>query len=139
MSGAPGHTGHTGTTGRRGLQGTPYGPPGTTFYSPSGRVTLVDTRSSTNVNVAVGEYGALYILNNAEADNYYAQLPETMNTADGGAFWTFLNNGLRDVNLNFTNGTVSANGEVDGSYMTLAVGNSITIVYTGIGTSYIAV
>ena len=138
MSGAPGHTGPTGATGRRGLQGTPYGAPGTAFYSPSGRVPIVKISNATSQTVAPGGYGTTYVVTDISFNSIV--FPESMSAGDVGAFWTFRNNtssALLDIAL--TSGSIVYNGLSAGVDVRLAAGNSITFVYTGVGTSYIAI
>ena len=89
MSGAQGPTGHTGATGRRGLQGTPYGAPGTTFYSPSGRITT-STQSGAVVEPRALDYGIVYLLSGTR-NQVTITFPSVMSSDDYGAFWTFRN------------------------------------------------
>lgn len=130
MSGAPGHTGHTGTTGRRGLQGTPYGAPGTTFYSTSGRVTT-SAQSGPEVSVQAVGYGITYLLSGSR-DAVTITFPSVMSSNDYGAFWTFRN--LQDgvnktLNLVNTAGVVY-NGNSSASNVILGFSNSLTFVFS---------
>ena len=97
MSGNPGHTGHTGATGRKGLQGTPYGAPGTTFYSSTGRVDAFDI-----IDAGVGQNS---ILLTTAGDVYRCDsvmfvppefvFPSNLTSDHYGTFWT-ITNGLTD-------------------------------------------
>ena len=131
MSGPAGHTGHTGATGRRGLQGTPYGAPGTTFYSPSGRITTSVGGASGNsqVNPRTDAYGVTWLIGTANQTS--VTLPSTISSNDYGAFWSFRNNQTTSKLLVFTNGTVQYNGNDAATEITLGSGNSITLVFSG--------
>jgi hypothetical protein len=131
MSGKPGHTGHTGATGRRGLQGTPYGAPGTTFYSPSGRITTSVGGSSGNsqVSLRTDAYGVTWLIGTATTTN--VTFPSTISSNDYGAFWSFRNNQTTSKLLVFANGTVQINGNDTADRLTLGSGNSITLVFSG--------
>jgi hypothetical protein len=130
MSGAPGHTGHTGTTGRRGLQGTPYGPPGTAFYSPSGRITS-STETGATVNIRTVDYGTFYLLSGSRST---AELifPTTQSSANYGAFWTVRNIYSASKTLTLTNtGGVVYNGLDNVTEIVLTPDKSITFVFSG--------
>ena len=129
MSGAPGHTGHTGITGRRGLQGTPYGPAGTAFYSTSGRVITSTVTTSTNLSTDV--FGTVYLLTSGTDTEVNA--PARLDSAQIGGFWTIRNNTGANRVVNFgkmsSNG-VYYNGNSSAGFVTLADGNSLTLVIT---------
>ena len=131
MSGPAGHTGHTGATGRRGLQGTPYGAPGTTFYSTSGRITTSVGGGAGNSQVSprTDAYGVTWLIGTAGTTN--VTLPGTISSNDYGAFWSFRNNQTTSKLLVFTNGTVQYNGDAAADRLTLGSGNSITLVFSG--------
>ena len=94
MSGKPGHTGHTGTTGRKGLQGTPYGAPGTTFYSTSGRVNVTaanDPYIYGTTPVIFTEAGGLYAIQSSTNGTPQFVFPSTLTSDQYGTFWTITN------------------------------------------------
>lgn len=131
MSGPAGHTGHTGATGRKGLQGTPYGAPGTSFYSPSGRViTSVGDTSGTAFNLSTDSFGTIYLVTSGTDAEVAA--PRVDSTHIGG-FWTIRNNTGANRVINFgkmsSNG-VYYNGNDYAGFVTLADGNSLTLVIT---------
>jgi hypothetical protein len=128
MSGAPGHTGHTGITGRRGLQGTPYGAPGTTFYSTSGRVTT-STKLS-DFTVSTSEYGINYLMTGTS--NITVTLPSVIDIGDYGAFWTFRNNYSASKTLTLANTAgVVYSGNSAATSVTIASSNALTLVFSG--------
>jgi len=131
MSGPAGHTGHTGATGRRGLQGTPYGAPGTTFYSTSGRITTSVGGGAGNSQISprTDAYGVTWLIGTANGTD--VTLPGTTSSNDYGAFWSFRNNQTTSKLLTFTNGTVQYNGDAAATQITLGSGNSITLVFSG--------
>ena len=131
MSGAQGPRGHTGTTGRKGLQGTPYGAPGTTFYSTSGRITTSVGGGAGNSQVSprTDVYGVTWLIGTAGTTN--VTLPGTISSNDYGAFWSFRNNQTTSKLLVFTNGTFQYNGDAAADRLTLGSGNSITLVFSG--------
>jgi len=131
MSGPAGHTGHTGATGRRGLQGTPYGAPGTTFYSPSGRITtsVGGGFGNSQVGPRTDAYGVTWLIGTANGTD--VTLPSTISSNDYGAFWSFRNNQTTSKLLTFANGTVQYNGDAAATQITLGSGNSITLVFSG--------
>lgn len=130
MSGNPGHTGHTGSTGRKGLQGTPYGAPGTTFYSPTGRVTT-STVLGGNMTVLTNAYGTTYLLS-AVTDPINVTLPSGIGASDYGAFWTFRNTYTNTKVLAFTNTAgIVYNGDSAATSISLQGGNAITLVFSG--------
>ena len=88
MSGKPGHTGPTGATGRKGLQGTPYGAPGTTFYSPTGRVNVTINADSSTVTFA--NAGGAYSIQ-ASATMPTFSFPTNLTSNEYGTFWTVTN------------------------------------------------
>ena len=130
MSGPAGHTGHTGLQGRRGLQGTPYGAPGTTFYSPSGRITVgTSTNGGNTHSPSTSAYG-IYFLMGTGTQNVI--LPSTISSNDYGAFWTFRNNQSSNKSVNFTNTAgIVCNGNSAATTITIATGNSLTLVFSG--------
>lgn len=152
MSGAQGPRGHTGTTGRKGLQGTPYGAPGTTFYSTTGRVnvTILDgnPQSAQFINA-----GGLYTLQQ-DAITPQLSFPSNLTSDQYGTFWT-VTNGNTQLNqrININSGIYKLT--IPGSVLTcqqnqipnfyidlgLAPGVSITFVFvagSGSTAEYIA-
>lgn len=152
MSGAQGPRGHTGTTGRKGLQGTPYGAPGTTFYSTTGRVnvTILDG------NVQSAQFidaGGLYTL---QQNAIVPQLsfPSNLTSDQYGTFWT-VTNGNTQLNQRMYIQSGIYKLTIPGSVLTcqqnqnpnyyidlgLAPGQSITFVFfagSGSSAEYIA-
>lgn len=141
MSLPQGPTGPTGMTGRRGLQGTPYGAPGTAFYSTSGRVSFSNQDSST-MTAAVGDYGITYLLRSS--DTYITvTLPTSMSSTHVGAFWVFRNTYTETKSLTFSTGegtppAIVYNGVSDAQNVNLAPGNAIALIYTGTANNYIS-
>ena len=142
MSGPAGHTGYTGVTGRCGLQGTPYGAPGTSFYSSSGRIPFVaNTTLSPSSNIYIttpATYGTTYTITTTDFNQII--FAASMLASDVGVFWTFRNNTASTLlTISLSNATAVYNGSSAATSVKLAVGNSITFVYSGTGTSYIAI
>ena len=140
---ATGHTGHTGITGRKGLQGTPYGAPGTTFYSTSGRVnvTPVITRDTGNNTIVFTNAGGVYsILQDMGPGIPQFIFPNTLTSGEYGTFWTITNGytNARNISiLGINKLTVPGQvitcaqgfGETTFIQMSLNVGQSITFVF----------
>ena len=141
---ATGHTGHTGITGRKGLQGTPYGAPGTTFYSTSGRVnvTPVLTRDQGDNTIVLTNAGGVYtILNDMGVNNPQFIFPSTLTSDQYGTFWTITNGYTTGFSININSGifklTVPGTvitclqgvGETNFIRMSLNAGQSITFVF----------
>lgn len=132
MSGPAGPTGPTGAPGRKGLQGTPYGAPGTTFYSPSGRITT--SAKVSDFTVSTSEYGINYLIMTASDSNVRVTLPDTISASDYGAFWTLRNNTADTKNLTFANTAgVLVNGVSvsEQTSMKLGSSNALTLVFSG--------
>lgn len=128
MSGPAGHTGHTGATGRKGLQGTPYGAPGTTFYSTTGRVTT--STKTGDFAVQTSEYGINYLMTGAS--DITVTLPSTIDLSDYGAFWTFRNNYSANKTLTLANTAgVVYNGSSAATSVTIVPSNALTLVFSG--------
>jgi hypothetical protein len=128
MSGPAGHTGPTGATGRRGLQGTPYGPPGTSFYSTSGRIiTATPDTGGAYINLSTDTFGTVYLLVSGQDTEVVA--PAKVEQI--GGFWTIRNNTGANRVVNFgkmsSNG-VYYNGTDFAGFVTLGAGNSLTLV-----------
>jgi hypothetical protein len=85
---ATGPQGHTGTTGRKGLQGTPYGAPGTTFYSTTGRVDVTDA-SGGAITIPLTNAGGLYTIQTAGQPSF--RFPSDLTSGEYGTFWTITN------------------------------------------------
>ena len=141
---ATGHTGHTGIKGRKGLQGTPYGAPGTTFYSTSGRVnvTPVLTRDQGDNNIVFANAGGVYtILNDMGVNNPIFNFPTNLTSDQYGTFWTITNGFTTAFNINIKSGInkltvpgavitcAQGVGETNFIQMSLNVGQSITFVF----------
>jgi hypothetical protein len=150
MSGPAGPTGHTGITGRRGLQGTPYGPTGTTFYSPSGSVNVVSMQFG-GVSIPGGAInsGTVYNIIQPLSDPLIT-FPLDLTSDHYGAFWTFTNtlgsspqrivilSGIQTLQIS---GTLLTRGIGQQIGLDIPLGQSITFVFTdgsGSSTSYIA-
>ena len=140
---ATGHTGHTGITGRKGLQGTPYGAPGTTFYSTSGRVnvTPVITRDTGDNTIVFTNAGGVYsILQDMGPQSPKFIFPNNLTSSEYGTFWTITNGytNARNISiLGINNLKVPGKvitcaqgfGETTFIQMSLNVGQSITFVF----------
>jgi len=150
MSGPAGPTGPTGITGRRGLQGTPYGAPGTTFYSPSGRVPEVNSVTSQTYVPSLGtNSGSMYCITSAINDPII-YLPGSLTSDQYGSFWIITNSGGGDGQRIFLRGltqltlsgvvlTMNPIGQYISIYM--SAGETITFVFvggSGSSTTYIA-
>lgn len=129
-----GPIGPQGIVGRRGLQGTPYGYPGTAFYSTAGRVPVVNVTSGTSISPATSGYGTLYNIRTAITGITFPSVPG----GDVGAFWTFRNNSGSTLAINLTTGTATYNGDAAATSVQIADGNSLTFVFVS-GTSYVAI
>jgi len=127
MSGAQGPRGHTGATGRKGLQGTPYGAPGTTFYSTSGRVnviTVVGTGAGTNA-LTLTTAGDLYAIQSQIAYPTFT-FPSNLTSNQYGTFWTITNQyTTEDQKISITSGIL--NLTISGSVLNCPQGTGVTI------------
>jgi len=131
MSGAPGHTGPTGATGRRGLQGTPYGAPGTTFYSTAGRITTQSGTSGGGVNIqpTTSAYGVTWLMGSGDP---IITLPSTISASDYGAFWRFRNNQTSKKTMTFNNTAgILYNGDPAATSFDIQPGTTVTLVFSG--------
>jgi len=154
MSGAQGPRGHTGATGRKGLQGTPYGAPGTTFYSTSGRVNVITVIAQPGTNaLALTTAGDLYAIQ-SEITSPTFTFPSNLTSNEYGTFWTITNQYTTgDQKISITSGIFKLT--ISGSVLTcqqnqnpnfyidlgLAPGQSITFVFfagSGATAEYIA-
>lgn len=127
MSGAQGPRGHTGTTGRKGLQGTPYGAPGTTFYSTSGRVnviTVVGGQVGTNA-LALTTAGDLYAIQSETVLPTFT-FPSNLTSDQYGTFWTITNQYITgDQKISITSGIL--NLTISGSVLNCPQGQGLSI------------
>jgi hypothetical protein len=139
MSGDPGHTGPTGTTGRKGLQGPPYGAPGTTFYSTSGRVTLTEVLpgGAGNNDALLINAGVVLNMTQLGGDPPLFTFPIDLTTDQFGTYWTITNTiAPNEQNIKIRNMykltipgavlTVGAGQQID---LSVYRGHSITFVY----------
>lgn len=129
MSGAQGPTGPTGATGRKGLQGTPYGAPGTTFYSPTGRVTT--SSRAEDITAPTSEYGTTYLSTSAFS-GITVTLPSVIPQSDYGAFWTFRNTYNNPKNFYFANTAgILHKGNSTTTTIQIPGDHSVTLVFSG--------
>jgi len=133
--GQQGGTGSTGYQGIQGPQGPPYGPAGPGFYS-----------SSTRLNISNFTTGATITFSNGSASTYYnitsgtpvSALSNATSGAPAGAFWVFRNNTSNMITAVLSNCTTLYNGNAAASTVYIGSGNSLTLVYSGSLTSFIA-
>lgn len=148
---ATGPQGPTGITGRKGLQGTPYGAPGTTFYSTTGRVN-VTTTSGGSFDVLLTNAGGLYTIQTAGQPSF--RFPTNLTSDEYGTFWTITNGYItQEQKIDIISGIFKLT--IPGSVLTcpqnqnpnqyinlgLAPGQSITFVFfagSGSSAEYIA-
>lgn len=93
MSGPAGPTGHRGIVGRKGLQGTPYGAPGTTFYSTTGTVpvTIMTSGGPPGGSVTYLNAGGVYNVQGTGNTAPNINFPTNLSTDQYGTFWTITN------------------------------------------------
>jgi len=135
QQGAPGGTGPTGPQGNQGPQGNPFGPTGVGFYS-----------SSTRLNISNFTTGATITFSNGSASTYYnitsgtpvSALLNATSSPSAGAFWVFRNNTSNTITAVLSNCTTLYNGNAAASTVYIGSGNSLTLVYSGSLTSFIA-
>jgi hypothetical protein len=139
MSGAQGPQGHTGTTGRKGLQGTPYGAPGTAFYSTSGRVDVILAFPGGGSVNEVSLIRAGSVFNNTQTSGSppVFTFPIDLTTDQFGTYWTLTNTvGAQELTINIQGmykltipGAVLTVGADQRIVLSLYAGHSITFVY----------
>ena len=139
MSGAQGPQGHTGTTGRKGLQGTPYGAPGTTVYSTSGRVDLrsVQAGGAGNNEASLIRAGGVFNITQIGGSPPVFVFPNNLTTDQFGTYWTLTNTiGAAERTINIQGmykltvpGAVLTVGVGQQIVLSIYVGHSITFVY----------
>ena len=133
--GQPGGTGPTGFQGIQGPQGPPFGPAGPGFYNSNTR--LITSNITT---------GATITFTNATASTYYnitsgtpvSALSNATSSPPTGAFWVFRNNTSNMITATLSNCTTLYNGNATASTVYIGSGNSLTLVYSGSGVSFIA-
>lgn len=133
--GQPGGTGPTGFQGIQGPQGPPFGPRGADFYNSNTRLIL------SNITT-----GATITFTNATASTYYnitsgtpvSALSNATSSPSAGAFWVFRNNTSNMITATLSNCTTLYNGNATASTVYIGSGNSLTLVYSGSGVSFIA-
>lgn len=139
MSGAQGPQGHTGTTGRKGLQGTPYGAPGTTFYSTSGRAVVRDVQAggTGNNEASLIRAGSVFNITQTSGNPPVFVFPIDLTTDQFGTYWTLTNTiGSAELTIIIQGmykltipGAVLTVGVGQQIVLKLYVGHSITFVY----------
>jgi hypothetical protein len=139
MSGAQGPQGHTGTTGRKGLQGTPYGAPGTTFYSTSGRAVVRDVQAggTGNNEASLIRAGSVFNITQTSGNPPVFVFPIDLTTDQFGTYWTLTNTiGSAELTIIIQGmykltipGAVLTVGVGQQIVLNLYVGHSITFVY----------
>ena len=138
---ATGHTGHTGATGRRGLQGTPYGAPGTTFYSTSGRVNVSELPDNPTIyDLTLANVGSVYTF----GGTFYSYppsigFPTNLTSDEYGAYWTITNT-TANTGQEITIGRGIYKLTVAGAVLTVGVGEIIRLATTqGSSTTFVFV
>jgi hypothetical protein len=127
MSGAQGPQGHTGTTGRKGLQGTPYGAPGTTFYSTSGRVNILSVQpgGQGNNEASLIHAGSVFNITQTSGSPPVFTFPIDLTSDQYGAYWTLTNTtGAQELTINIQ-GLYKLT--IPGSVLTVAAGRQIVL------------
>jgi hypothetical protein len=140
MSGDPGPQGHTGATGRKGLQGTPYGAPGTTFYSPSGRVVVlgVEAGGAGNNEATLIRAGSVFNITQVAGNPPLFVFPIDLTTDQFGTYWTLTNTiGANEQNIKIQN---MYKLTIPGAVLTVGVGQQIDLsVYRGHSITFVYV
>lgn len=141
--GPPGVTGGTGPTGWQGVQGpqgTPFGPTGLPFYNSTTRLSLsgVTGSAATILYPTAASSTTYYTISGTSPTITGITLPSSTTGLSAGSFWIFRNNTGSSLTLSLTNGTAVYGGLSAASSVVIASGNSLSLVYSGGGTSYIA-
>lgn len=141
--GLPGVTGGTGPTGWQGVQGpqgTPFGPTGLGFYSSATRLSLsgVTGSAATILYPTAASSTTYYTISGTSPTITGITLPSSTAGLFAGSFWVFRNNTSSSLTVALTNGTAVCAGLSAATSITVGAGNSLTLVYSGAGTSYIA-